>query len=876
MKLCKLKLKNLNSFREEIEIDFEKSPLDDASLVAITGPTGAGKTTLLDAICVALYGKTPRLSGIGSQNSNHLISHGEKEGFAEVHFMANGTRYIAAWSIKRGSPAKVRLSYAENDKLISDRLSTRGKSLGPSQKTVSEEVESILGLDFDAFKRSVMLAQGEFAAFLKASNEERRTILEATAGIGIYDLLKNMLNKKVGEVEAANADVIDKLKQIPDASHEQLSEAETELARLKEGAEALGVQSQQVQQERERETKRKDDFAQLQSSEKRQKELLDQLSEIEVLQTERENAERANSLRPEKQAFDTAKSDLKEAKEALQVAITKKTAAEKQVEVDQSIFDKKEMAYQTASDERDRKIEVYIAAKLDVARAADQFTEVDNRMPKLAELDDQIDTVSDQLTSSGTEQAQLQEQVKDAQTYLNESHLPSNRQQRLTDATSLLTKLGSQENQLETTLASKLQNEKKGQALEREIVKLSKTRDERISEKTEAETALKSATTELDALLKNGTHDEWNTRKQQAVQAQPITQKYETVINGLRDLKKHLGKLNETKAAQRPVLKQIENELSRQTEAYQGAMEKVEHCEEALKFVMLANPINQLRQRLQSGEPCLVCGATDHPCADVLEPEGEGLLQDAENALKHAKADAQAAQDQVQALKTEQAQTQQNECNTATQIDECTDEIEELRDEASRLLEQWPEIYPNDDVSSDWVASQIAEADVAIDDLGKANQMYMQSSHAYQTVSEQLENCESDIKRERKSLTDSEEQLQGASDAVEDLQADIASTQERFWEFLPEAFHGVEPDAAVNQFSERIEAVEERETELTNTDNKLNLLNTKIETDQSSLESLRKSRGELQAEIDGYRHGGKSVFRCRSQENRWIGNRRRD
>ena len=68
MKICKLKLKNLNSFRESVEIDFENPPLDDASLVAITGPTGAGKTTLLDAICVALYGKTPRLSGTGSQN----------------------------------------------------------------------------------------------------------------------------------------------------------------------------------------------------------------------------------------------------------------------------------------------------------------------------------------------------------------------------------------------------------------------------------------------------------------------------------------------------------------------------------------------------------------------------------------------------------------------------------------------------------------------------------------------------------------------------------------------------------------------------------------------------------------------------------------
>ena len=197
MKLCKLKLRNLNSFRGEIELDFEKSPLEEASLVAITGPTGAGKTTLLDAICVALYGKTPRLTGSGSQNPSHLISHGESDGYAEVRFLANGIRYLAEWNIRRGSSPKGQLRSTENDELITDKLSPKGKSLGASENTISEEIKAILGLDFDAFKRSVMLAQGEFAAFLKAKDEERRTILEATAGVGIYDELKKALNEKV-------------------------------------------------------------------------------------------------------------------------------------------------------------------------------------------------------------------------------------------------------------------------------------------------------------------------------------------------------------------------------------------------------------------------------------------------------------------------------------------------------------------------------------------------------------------------------------------------------------------------------------------------------------------------------------------------------
>ena len=89
MKLIKLSLKNINSFRDEVKIDFESSPLNDASLLAITGATGSGKTTLLDALCVALYGKTPRLSGRGNENSGNLLSQGKREGFAEVVFEAN-------------------------------------------------------------------------------------------------------------------------------------------------------------------------------------------------------------------------------------------------------------------------------------------------------------------------------------------------------------------------------------------------------------------------------------------------------------------------------------------------------------------------------------------------------------------------------------------------------------------------------------------------------------------------------------------------------------------------------------------------------------------------------------------------------------------
>ena len=474
MKLCKLKLKNLNSFRSEEELDFEKPPLDDASLVAITGPTGSGKTTLLDAICVALYGKTPRLTGSGSQNPNHLISHGETEGFAEVHFIANGTRYIATWSCKLNASPKVSLLNADSDELISEKLSKKGKSLGSSENTVSEEITSILGLDFAAFKRSVMLAQGEFAAFLKASSEDRRAILEATASIHIYDILRQTLNDKVKEVSDAYDETAKELDKIPESSTEQLAEAEAKLSKLEVDAEKLGVNNQQIQKQKEAETERKKDFEKLQSSEVHEKELINQQPLIDALKSELEHAERANQLRPEKQAFDTAKSDYEKASEVGQRAASELSDAEKQHEATQADFDRKEEIYADASTERDRKMEMYADAKLDVERAGERFAEVNKRTPKLEDLNEQIETISSQLSGKQTEQLELQEQIAAAQTFLDENRLPSDRDSRRIKLTKLQAQLNSQAQQLKDKSDTQLEHISKITKLEEKLKELSR------------------------------------------------------------------------------------------------------------------------------------------------------------------------------------------------------------------------------------------------------------------------------------------------------------------------------------------------------------------------------------------------------------------
>ena len=860
MKLCKLKLKNLNSFRGETELDFEESPLDGASLVAITGPTGVGKTTLLDAICVALYGKTPRLTGIGSQNPGHLLSHGETDGYAEVHFGANGTRYLAEWSLRRGSSPKGRLLSTENGELISDRLSTRGKALGTSKNTISEEVNAILGLDFDAFKRSVMLAQGEFAAFLKAKDEERRTILEATAGIGIYDELKKALNEKVRAVRDEQEDVLKKLNTIPEASREQLAEAEAELGSLQASSKVLNAKSEKIQKEKAQEQRRAEEFAELQASGERQEALLNQGPIIEALKVERERADRANRLLPEKQAFDKAKSDLNRAEVGLRQANTELADAQKQFAETQADFDKKDKAYQTAKTTSDQETEMYREAKSDVARAHTQFQLVEERKPRLQQLEEQIDTLSTELVNGRQNQTTLEGEIRKAETFLDENPLPLDRQSRLTRAKELLVELRSQRQEQADKSNSQLEHISDIDRLEDELGKLSENREKLLAEKESAEASLGKAETELKALQATGSLEDWQNRREQARQALPIAQHYEVSHDQLRDEERNAAVLQERITTLDESLNDVKEKLEIQVHLCKRADAEVTRLEAEKELALLANPINQLRRQLEPGQPCRVCGATEHPCADEVELGSEEQLEIAQNALDAAETEAQDAQAHNKHLEQKQVRLQQDKTNIITQVDECMIEIESLKGEIESARTQWQALYKTEDISAEWVEEKITEADTAIDNLNDARDVYNQASYNLNEVSEKLTTCKRDIARENHQLEDNQRKLAAVTTEIENLNESIKDSETRFWEILPDAFHGIDSEDAVNQFNDKIETVTAYEQKRGEKQNELAQCNIVIREKERSLETEQEYHGKLQAEIENYRGEGNAFL----------------
>ena len=860
MKLCKLKLKNLNSFHREIEIDFEQSPLDEASLVAITGPTGAGKTTLLDAICVALYGKTPRLAGTGTQNPIHLISHGETEGYAEVHFVARRTRYLAEWSLKRGSSPKGQLRSTEDDALITDKLSLKGKSLGSSENTISEEIGAILGLDFDAFQRSVMLAQGEFAAFLKAKDEERRTILEATAGVDIYDRLKDALNHKVRELEDAHQEILQQLNSIPYATPDELSESENRLQELQRDADTLNTRRQEIQAKKQREMDRARSFSELHIAQERSEELLNEQMEITALEAELEQANRANQLRPEKQACDIAESELGNAEEALRQAEMEFANAQVQVNVNQSDFDEKDKVYRTALVQYSQRADDYNAARLDVRQATDRFERASESEDDLQDLANRVEVLSGELTGEKDRYDSLEEKADTIETFLRDNPLPQDRQERLTAAHAILAEYRIKQDQLKEKSEAEAASASDFSRRSTVVTELNREREELVAQRDASTALLTEADATLAALQERGTVEEWKSRRRCAQETMPIGLRYETTQSQLMQAENELQGFQGAAATLNDQLEKITVQLIVQVQACQDAAEAVTRLEAEREAALLANHIGHLRQHLHTGEPCPVCGATEHPSANNVEPEETERLDTAENALANAKQVVERAQRRRETLEGERIRANQEKIQADTQAEEAGKKRDNLRSEIQSTRAQWQEIYPNAEVSSEWSNQQMGEADAAIAALQRAYDSHRQASQLFQEISQQLENLEQNVARETSQLSETEKNAREITKGVQELNMEIAGIETRFWELFPNDFHGIELEDAVDQFTDRITSVTTRERERDQIQNEMAQLNIGVEERQRSLETEQERHARMGIEIEGYRNEGNSFL----------------
>jgi DNA repair protein SbcC/Rad50 len=270
MKILSLKGKNLASLEGEFAIDFRAEPLVSSGIFAITGNTGAGKSTLLDAICLALFDDAPRTHKAGEnisvadvqdktinqKDSRSILRRGATDGYAQLEFVAlDGKSYRSSWSVKRArGKAEGALQSVE---MRLENLSDEREEQGRKTEILARIVE-LIGLNFEQFTRAVLLAQGDFATFLKAKQGEKAELLEKLTGTQVYSLISTRIYEKTQEAKQDLQTLAERMKDIKLLSEEELvlleadkKEQAEELTKIKLQINSLHKQLEWIGQEKQ-------------------------------------------------------------------------------------------------------------------------------------------------------------------------------------------------------------------------------------------------------------------------------------------------------------------------------------------------------------------------------------------------------------------------------------------------------------------------------------------------------------------------------------------------------------------------------------------------------------------------------------------------
>lgn len=772
MKIEAIRMKNLASLDGTTEIDFTRKPLFSAGIFAITGPTGAGKSTILDALCLALYAKTPRYmladnrvdvldvrgSTIKQDDVRGILRDGCSNGFAEVDFVGvDGHCYRARWSVRRArNKADGNLQPHE----MSLKSITIQQDI-PGRKTeLLAEIARLVGLTFEQFTRSVLLAQGDFTAFLKAGKDEKASLLEKLTGTYIYSEISRKVYDHSKEQQAILGDLNRQREGIPTLTHEELDELQEKRAVLA----TLIEKNEKVRGELEKEVNW---HAQWKKLEESVQTAATNLLQVTSTKTEAEPREQllqqiirvqpakeiVNSMQHLREQIATRKSAIHDISSRLTMQNEERKTADmafgEAIVALESAIRKEEEAQPLLN--RAKSLDVQLTEKAaQVKRAGDEFSAISEK----------VSYQKEQLSLSKNNLAGLEKEIDGLSRWKsdNESRRPIAEQEslilsKLTDAEEILKNLYDYTARMEETDKNSLQLEQEKQTLEEKRGKLFVSQQQKQGEFRELHTT-------LSAVPIQELENEKTSLDSQIEEMVAAEGHWKILYRAIVDKDEINLSLSKNK-------KELEENRTRSTEAENLLPIKLAEKETALKSLekaklLMAESVERLRKQLEPGEPCPVCGSPEHPYVEE-DPLANRLLWELESTYK-----------EHETAYTEQLTLHSRLRQIGEGLEKSIGELETTlsgKNTSIKELEaKWSEFhvsgqcddYPPSDRSA-WLHDQLQRHKVRQQQLAEQIQSYRKQK-------EQLESFNSDLAALDKELTDYEHQIKDHERRLQSLQ----------------------------------------------------------------------------------------------------------
>ena len=617
MQILKLSFENINSLKGAWTIDFQ-APDFRSGIFAIVGPTGSGKTTILDAICLALYGHTPRIGSI-TQNANEVMNRDCDSCRSSLEFQTLSGRYRATWSQKKQKNFDKTGKYGQVVSTMEKFEDGCWIPITDGSKVTSkkQEVQKIIGLSFDQFKRSVMLSQGDFAAFLKSKPNEKAQTLEQITGTQIYSLLSTKVYDLAEEQKKLFEDKQREVELSPVLDDAVVLTKQEQLKGITEEAKVLETQISKI----EKESRWISETAELRNQFLRVKAELERLKENRNEFFRKENvvrlAEHAQNILP---IFNTLidKQSLRED------SIKEKSAAENELVNATKSLKEKDFNFKAAEEalnnenlQKPKKLALFSQIESLDAEISPLIKSSRLAQEEKIKLENETADCKDHLNKAKEDIRKLEEDrekrdlerkedIKGAFLYQRKDEL---RDCKIT-AETLSAALADAEGKADKASETVKSQEKEAEAL--------RIRKEKIASVIKADKVLlKEAEKRLSEILDGKTLDELTQEQLSFSEQIPLLEAVKSALKAVCDQKEEIVR-------QEDVMQRDSAELdnwSSKKEGYEKEIQSLTSRQEELEALVQIDELTKVRAELKEGEPCPVCGSLEHPFAANLPPE---------------------------------------------------------------------------------------------------------------------------------------------------------------------------------------------------------------------------------------------------------------